>query len=190
MRVLKPPLKDEDIQDLRVGDEVYVDGTLIIMRDATHWRIFEEKVEPPIDLRGAAILHSAPSYQVIDNKRKIITFGPTTSMRVEKYTPLLIEKYGVKAIIGKGGMGRNTTEAMKKFKAVYLIFPGGASAIAMTKLQDVEEVYWTDLYGEALWKVRVRNFGPAIVAIDTLGNNLTLEVERRAMEKFKEKYGP
>ncbi|MCI4323449.1 MAG: FumA C-terminus/TtdB family hydratase beta subunit [Thermoplasmata archaeon] len=184
MRTLTPPLTDDVTTSLRVGDEVTLDGTIFILRDATHQRIFEEQIPPPPSLVGAVVIHGAPSFEKHGDRYTILSMGPTTSMRVEKYTPSLIEKYGVRAVVGKGGMGPGTTAAMKQFHAVYLALVGGSSALVTSQIEEVEELWWPDLYGEALWKIRVKGLGPALVAIDCQGNNLFQSVQGTALGRI------
>jgi tartrate/fumarate subfamily iron-sulfur-dependent hydro-lyase beta chain len=183
MRSLTPPLTDSATTSLQLGEQVCVDGTVYILRDATHQRIFDEKVPPPPSLEGAMVLHGAPSFEKQGDRYTIVSVGPTTSMRVEKYTPSLIERYGVRGIIGKGGMGPATAEAMHQHHAVYLALVGGSSALITSQIESVEDVWWPDLYGEALWKIRVKDLGPAVVAIDCHGNNLFENVQRRALDE-------
>ena len=174
------------MRKLNVGDEVFVTGKIHVLRDATHKRIFEENRKPPVSLKGTIVFHAAPSYRKENNTYKIISIGSTTSMRMEKYTPRLIKEYGVKAIIGKGGMGRETTRAMREHGAVYLLYPGGCSALATSFIKRVEKVYWEDLYGEALWEIFVEDFGPMIVGIDSHGNNIfdqvSIDARKRASQ--------
>jgi tartrate/fumarate subfamily iron-sulfur-dependent hydro-lyase beta chain len=184
MRTLLPPLTDAVNRSLTLGEEVCVDGTIFILRDATHQRIFEEHVPPPTSLEGAIVLHGAPSFEKQGDRYTIVSLGPTTSMRVEKYTPGLIERYGVRGVIGKGGMGPATTAAMQQYNGVYLALVGGSSALVTSQVESVEEVWWPDLYGEALWKIRVKELGPAIVAIDCHGHNLFQNVQRAALDRL------
>lgn len=133
---LKTPISDDDITKLRVGDTIYVSGTLISARDAAHVRMVEllhrggEKL--PVDLRGGGVIYHAggPVALKQGDTWRIVSMGPTTSARMDDFEPEVIEKLGVKLVIGKGGMGPKTTEAMKKFKAAYAIFTGGAGVLA------------------------------------------------------------
>jgi L(+)-tartrate dehydratase beta subunit len=162
---------------------VYLDGSLFVLRDATHHRIFDERVSVPVSLKGQVVLHGAPSVQSVDGKLTIVSLGPTTSMRVERYTPALVEELGVPVVIGKGGMGAGTTAAMQRSKAVYLALVGGTSALLTSQIEAVEDRWWPDLLGESLWKLRVRDFGPAIVAIDTTGQNLFADIQGEARKR-------
>jgi L(+)-tartrate dehydratase beta subunit len=180
MRVLRAPLSEADVAPLRVGDEVYLEGSVHVMRDATHHRLFDERAPLPTKLAGEIVLHGAPSVQEVDGELRIVSLGPTTSMRVERYTPALIEELGVRAVVGKGGMGPATAAAMSRSPAVYLALVGGTSALLSGQVEAIEARWWPDLLGESLWKIRVHEFGPAIVAIDPTGRNLFAEVQGAA----------
>ena len=185
---LRTPLMEDDVRQLKVRDTVLVDGHLFGIRDATQIRIFDEGQEPPVDLRGAICLHTAPSLKKTDHKWEKICIGTTTSTRMERFTPPLMEKYGVRAIVGKGGLLEGSSAAMKKFGACYLAIVGGAAALETTQIEEVEEVYWEDLHPEAIYKFRVKNFGPLIVAMDSHGKNLYFDVKRQAVEKLPQLY--
>ncbi|MEM0073090.1 MAG: FumA C-terminus/TtdB family hydratase beta subunit [Thermoplasmatales archaeon] len=181
---LRTPLKNESVSVLKVGDWVTLTGKIYIMRDRTHYRLFEEKAKLPISLSGYAVLHAAPSFKKNNGRYEIITVGPTTSMRMEKYTPQLISTYGVKAIIGKGGMGEETRKALRLNSAVYLEYVGGTSALLLDQITEVTNVWWEDLYGEALWEINVAEMGPMIVSMDSSGRDLFNEVSNNAKTKI------
>ncbi len=192
---LKTPLSDEDVTKLRVGDIVYVTGIMVTARDEAHKKILEviesgEKL--PIDLKGLVLYHCGPVVRKReDGSWEVVAAGPTTSMRMESVEAEFIEKTGVKMIVGKGGMGQRTAEAMKKHKAVYAVFTGGAGALAADRIKRVVDVYWLDELGipEAVWIFEVEEFGPLVVTIDTTGKNYyeekMKEVKIKA-EKIKE----
>ena len=173
-KILTTPIKDEDLEDLRVGDVVYLTGHIVTCRDVAHRRLIEHKRELPVDIRGGAIFHAGPIVrQLDDGKYEMVSIGPTTSMRMEKFEKEFIEQTGVKLIVGKGGMGPLTEEGCKKFKAVHAIFPGGCAVVAATQVEEIERAEWLDLgMPETLWVNRVKEFGPLIISIDTQGNNL------------------
>ena len=128
-KILTTPIKDEDLEDLRVGDVVYLTGHIVTCRDVAHRRLIEHKRELPVDIRGGAIFHAGPIVRKLDDgKYEMVSIGPTTSMRMEKFEKEFIEQTGVKLIVGKGGMGPLTEEGCKKYKAVHAIFPGGCAA--------------------------------------------------------------
>lgn len=191
---LKTPISDLDIEKIRVGDTIYISGIIVTARDAAHKRMVEvlrkgEKL--PIDLKGGVIYHAGPVVIKEGDVWKVLSAGPTTSLRMEEFEAEIIEKTGVKVIIGKGGMGRKTTEAMSKYKAIYAVFPGGAGVLAAKAIKRIVDVYWLDLgIPEALWVLEVENFGPMTVAIDCYGNNLyeklMLEVNQRKEQLVKD----
>ena len=172
-KVLTTPIRNEDIADIKVGDVVYLDGYLITCRDVAHRRLIELGRELPVDLKGLAIFHAGPIVAKDGEKYNMVSIGPTTSMRMEKFEKEFIEQTGVKLIIGKGGMGPNTEAGCKEQKALHAVFPGGCAVLAATEVEEIERVEWQDLgMPESLWVSRVKNFGPLIISIDTEGNNL------------------
>ena len=172
--ILTTPIKDEDLADLKVGDVVYLTGHIVTCRDVAHRRLIELKRELPVDIRGGAIFHAGPIVRKMeDGKFEMVSIGPTTSMRMEKFEKEFIRETGVKLIVGKGGMGPETEEGCRQYKAVHAIFPGGCAVLAATQVEEIENAEWQDLgMPETLWVNRVREFGPLIISIDTKGNNL------------------
>ncbi len=187
-KVLTTPIKDEDLEDLRVGDVVYLTGHIVTCRDVAHRRLIELKRELPVDLKGGAIFHAGPIVRKLDDgKFEMVSIGPTTSMRMEKFEREFIEQTGVKLIVGKGGMEPLTEEGCKKHKAVHAIFPGGCAVLAATQVEEIERAEWQDLgMPETLWVNRVKELGPLIISIDTQGNNL---IEKNKAE-FNAKKSP
>ncbi len=172
-KILTTPIKEEDLADIKVGDVIYLNGTLVTCRDVCHRRLIELKREIPYDLRGKAIFHAGPIVRKKGEKWEMVSIGPTTSMRMESFEKAFIEQTGVRLIVGKGGMGPNTEAGCKEFKALHVIFPAGCAVVAATQVEEIEEVHWTELgMPESLWVCRVKEFGPLIVSIDTFGNNL------------------
>ena len=184
------PITDEaEILKLRAGDEVVVQGHIIGIRDRTQVRIFDQGVEPPMDLRGAFLLHTAPGVRKRDDGGyDPVCIGTTTSARMVRFTEPLGEQYGVRAICGKGGLPDEAIEPMRKHGMVYFAIVGGAAALETTQIEEIEEVFWEDLMPECLWKFRVKDFGPLTVGIDAHGNSLYREVQDRAKEKLEEIY--
>jgi fumarate hydratase subunit beta len=178
---LKAPLSEKDVRSLNVGDEVTLDGIMYSGRDEMHARALEYAKEGrklPFDLRGAVLYHCGPIVKKDGNKWRVIAAGPTTSSRMDSMEPEIIENFGVRAIIGKGGMSQPTVEAMARDGCVYLAFTGGAAVLAAEGIKDVTGVEWLDLgMPEAMWALEVRGFGPLIVAIDTHGENLYTKVD-------------
>jgi L(+)-tartrate dehydratase beta subunit len=189
-KVLTTPIKDEDLKDIRIGDIIYLTGTLVTCRDVAHRRLIEEKIPLPVDLKGKAIFHAGPIVRDIGNEEyEIVSIGPTTSMRMEKFEKEFIEETGVKLIVGKGGMGKNTEEGCKNHKALHLVFPAGNAVFAATKVEQIREVHWKDLgMPESLWVCEVSEFGPLIVSIDTEGNNIFEENKVEFNKKKEEQY--
>ena len=174
----KTPVTDEDIRKVHIGDVIYLTGDIVTGRDDVHHRVVIGGKEPPVDLKGKAIFHAGPIMKKISSdgepdKYKVISVGPTTSMRMEKAQAEFLEKTGVKIIIGKGGMGPKTTKGCVDNCAVHTIFPGGCAVVAAEEVIDCEGVEWLDLgMPEAMWKLKCERFGPLIVSIDSYGNNL------------------
>jgi len=189
---LRTPLSEEDVRKLKVGDVVYVSGDMFTARDSAHRRALEylaEGKEVPINMEGKALFHCGPLVKEVDGKCRIISAGPTTSMRMEIFEAKIIEKFHVRVVIGKGGMGSKTTEACKKFGAVYCAFTGGAGALAGKAIKWVKSVEWLDLgMPEALWVLDVEDFGPLTVAIDAYGKNLYVDVAKQVDRNKKQIY--
>jgi L(+)-tartrate dehydratase beta subunit len=184
------PIADErEILELSAGDEVVVQGHIIGIRDRTQMRIFDEGVEPPMDLRGAFLLHTAPNVRKRDDGGyDPLCVGTTTSARMVRFTEPLGAQYGVRAICGKGGFPDEAIEPMRRHGMVYFAIVGGAAALETTQIEEIEEVAWEELMPECLWKFRVRDFGPLTVGIDAHGNSLYHDVQSAAQEKLKELY--
>ena len=184
------PIRDErEILKLRAGDEVVVQGHIIGIRDRTQIRIFDQGVEPPMDLRGAFLLHTAPNVRKRDDGGyDPICLGTTTSARMLRFTEPLGAQYGVRAICGKGGFPDEAIEPMRRHGMVYFAIVGGAAALETTQIEEIEEVYWEELMPECLWKFRVKDFGPLTVGIDAHGGSLYHDVQAAAQEKLKELY--
>lgn len=186
-KILTTPIRNEDIEELTVGDIVYLDGCLITCRDMGHRRLIDLGIKLPVELNGLAILHAGPIVAKDDDKWRMVSIGPTTSMRMEVHEKEFIKQTGVKLIIGKGGMGPETVQGCAAHKAVHAVFPGGCAVLAASEVEEIEKVEWLDLgMPEALWVSRVKNFGPLIISIDTKGNNLF----ENNKEKFNKMKGP
>ena len=184
-KILTTPIRDEDIAGLRAGDVVYLDGLLVTCRDVGHRRLIELGQKLPVDLRGNAIFHAGPIVVKDGDGWKIISIGPTTSMRMERFERDFIRETGVKLIVGKGGMGPETVEGCREHKALHAVFPGGCAVLAATQVEEIERVEWLDLgMPEALWVCRVKEFGPLIISIDTQGNNL-FETNKAEFNRLK-----
>src|SRR5205807_5245160 len=163
---LHTPLGEADIRSLQLEDTVTIDGTIFGIRDATQIRIFDEGIAPPVDLTGSVCLHTAPGVrQRADGTYEKLSIGTTTSTRMDRFVPGLVETYGVRAIVGKGGLLQASVEAMERAGAAYFAIVGGAAALETMQIEEIEQVWWEDLMPECLWKFRVKAFGPLIVAI-------------------------
>lgn len=186
-KILTTPIRDEDLADLNVGDVVYLTGQLVTCRDVAHRRLIELGRELPVNLEGGAIFHAGPIVrQKEDGDYEMVSIGPTTSMRMEKFEKEFIRQTGVKLVVGKGGMGAETAAGCVENKAVHAIFPGGCAVLAATKVEKIEGAEWKDLgMPETLWINKVNEFGPLIISIDTRGNNLIEQNKARFNEKKK-----
>jgi L(+)-tartrate dehydratase beta subunit len=172
-KILKTPIQSEDVEQLKIGDIVFLDGYLVTCRDMAHRRLINMGMQLPVVLEGLAILHAGPIVAKDGDGWKIVSIGPTTSMRMEVHEKEFIKQTGVKLVVGKGGMGPETVEGCAAHKAVHAVFPGGCAVLAASRVEAIERVEWLDLgMPEALWVTRVKNFGPLIISIDTHGNNL------------------
>ncbi len=182
---LQTPLSEADVRQLKLEDTVVIDGTIFGIRDATQIRIFDEGVAPPADLSGGVCLHTAPGVRKLpDGRYEKICIGTTTSTRMDRFVPGLVEQYGVRAIVGKGGVLDGSIEAMQRTGAVYLAIVGGAAALETLQIEEIEQVWWEDLMPECLWKFRVKDFGPLIVAIDSHGNSHYRAIQQRAADRI------
>jgi fumarate hydratase class I len=179
------PYTEEKVRALQMGDIVHVSGMVYTGRDAVH-KFLHEGGTPPVDLRNQIIYHCGPV--VIKEKRKWVVkaAGPTTSIREEPYQAHLIERFGLRAVIGKGGMGPKTLEACAKFGCVYLHAIGGAAQVLAECVTEVPGVY-LEQFGspEAIWAFRVKEF-PAVVTMDAHGNSLHAAVLERSKEQLKQ----
>ena len=169
---LTPPLSDAQIRALKVNDTVTLSGTLFGIRDATHIHMFDRGRKTRFDLKGHAVLHTAPNVKKGAKGYEPICVGTTTSDRMERFTAPLMEQCGVRLIIGKGGLRTGSLEAFKRFGGAYLAVIGGTAALETTWVEAIEDVDLDDLHPESLWKFRVRGFGPLVVAMDSHGASL------------------
>ena len=184
---LKTPLTETDVRQLRVGDSVLLDGVVYGVRDGNLIRVFDEKVAPPCDWHGAALLHTAPNVRKIaPGKYEPVSVGTTTSMRMDRFTEGLLRDYGVRAILGKGGLSQASAALMQEYGAVYLSVTGGAAAMETLQIEEIEKVYWEELMPECIWQIRFKGLGPMTVGIDAHGGNLQNEVQQQAQQKTAE----
>ena len=158
-RKLNVPIKDENLDELKAGDVVYLTGNILTARDQAHKRLLERGA--PLNIEGAVLFHAGPIITQEDGKYKMVAIGPTTSMRMNPYQSDVLDM-GPKIVIGKGGMDDNVREALIRNKALYV-----------DAVEEIESVDWLDLgMPEAMWNLKVKDFGPLIVAMDSEGNSL------------------
>jgi len=182
---LSTPLTISDVTRLRAGDLVYLNGTVMTaVRDRACSRILaaSDASEIPFDLENAVIYHCGPIVRGVAGSWEVIAAGPTTSSRLNSQTTDILGRFGVHAIIGKGGM--SIADAMRD-RCAYLAYTGGCAAVAADHVSAVHSVHWIDLgMAEAVWVLGIRDFGPLIVGIDSHGRNLFDEVHRRAEKRM------
>lgn len=184
-----PPVAEADIRRLRINDTVTLNGTLYGIRDATQIHMFDRGRTTRFDLAGHAVIHTAPNVRKIEKSAEFpagyapVCIGTTTSMRMERFTRPLMVKNGVRMIIGKGGLGEQSTAAFAELGGVYLAIIGGTAALETTWVEAIEAVDLDDLNPESLWKFRVKGFGPLLVAMDSHGGSIYREVKRTAQER-------
>ncbi len=187
---LNTPLDEKTVRSLKIGDIVYLTGVIVTMRDKAHSRVLEFQKEDrtlPFTIYNSVIYHCGPVVKKIGDKWEIISCGPTTSYRMEEYESVLITEYNIRMIIGKGGMGDKTVEALNKIGAVYASFTGGAGVLAAQKIIEVQNAYWLELgVPEAVWFLKVKDFGPLIITIDSHKRNMYREVNVKALRKLAE----
>lgn len=183
------PISEADARNLRVNDTVTLNETLYGIRDATLIHMFDKGRKTRFDLSGHAVVHTAPNVKWVGETEKHpsgyepICIGTTTSARMERFTRALMEQYGVRVIIGKGGLQKGSLEAFSDLGGVYLAIIGGAAALQTTWVEQIEDVDLDDLNPESLWKFRVKGFGPLLVAMDSHGASLYTEVDKAARGK-------
>ena len=186
--ILTTPFSDEDIRALHAGDVIFINGDIVTGRDDVHIRVTGEGMDLPAEISGKALMHAGPIVAgSSESGYEMISIGPTTSMRMEKFEYDFIKKTGVRLIIGKGCMGARTAEACREFGAVHCVLPAGNAVVAALCAEKITGVEWLDLgMPEALWNIRVKGLGPLIVSIDTGGKNLYDEKKKDYASK-KEK---
>ena len=188
----KTPISEEDVRKLKVNDVLYITGTIVTARDQAHRRALEyfKQGKPlPINLEGLAVFHCGPVVSKEGDKWVAVAAGPTTSTRMDIFEDEFVKNFKVRVIIGKGGMGKKTTDAMAKYGAVYGAFTGGAAILAAKAIKNVKNVEWLDLgTPEALWIFEVEDFGPLAVAIDSHGNNIFMDVTKKVEENKQKIY--
>ncbi|MBI1776716.1 MAG: fumarate hydratase C-terminal domain-containing protein [Proteobacteria bacterium] len=172
------PITEAEVRRLKIGDTVTLAGTLFGIRDATHIHLFDRGRRTKFDLQGHAVIHTAPNVRKVPASLEHpagyapVCIGTTTSARMERYTASLMGAFGVRLIIGKGGMGALSQKAFAELGGAYLAIIGGTAALETTWIEAIEDVDLDDLNPESLWKFRVKGFGPLLVAMDAHGGSL------------------
>jgi L(+)-tartrate dehydratase beta subunit len=183
---LTMPITEELVRKLRVEDTVTLNGTLYGLRDATLIEMFDRDRKAHFDLRGHAVIHTAPNVRKVEKSKEHPTgyapvcIGTTTSDRMERFTRPLMREYGVRLVIGKGGLREGSAQAFRELGGAYLAIIGGTAALETTWVEAIEDVDMDDLNPESLWQFRVRGFGPLVVAMDSQGGSIYAGVNRAA----------
>jgi L(+)-tartrate dehydratase beta subunit len=186
---LTTPVSEADIRSLRVHDTVTLQSTLFGIRDATQIHMFDRGRETRFDLSGHAVIHTAPNVKKVTKSAAYpagyapICIGTTTSDRMERFTKPLMTQNGVRIIIGKGGLRDGSLDAFAELGGVYLAVIGGTAALETTWIEQIEDVDLDDLNPESLWKFRIRDFGPLLVAMDSHGGSLYRTIQEAAQGK-------
>jgi L(+)-tartrate dehydratase beta subunit len=177
---LRAPFSEGDVRRLKVDDTVTLDGTLFGIRDATQIHLFDRGRKTRFDLKGHAVIHTAPNVRKTPSGYEPLCVGTTTSDRMERFTRPLMQQLGVRLIIGKGGLRAESSKSFVELGGAYLAIIGGTAALETTWIEAIEDVDLDDLHPESLWKFRVRGFGPLLVAMDSQGGSLYANVNQAA----------
>ena len=186
---LAMPVTGDAIRRLRINDTVTLQERLFGIRDATQIALFDRGRSTRLDLRGHAVIHTAPNVRKVDASARHPTgyaplcIGTTTSMRMERFTDPLMRQLGVRIIVGKGGLGPGSLAAFGALGGVYLAIIGGTAALETTWIEAIEDVDLDDLNPESLWQFRIRDFGPLLVAMDSHGGSLYDAVDQAARDR-------
>jgi L(+)-tartrate dehydratase beta subunit len=186
------PVTEAQARALRVDDTVTLNGTLYGIRDATQIHMFDRGRKTRFDLAGHAVIHTAPNVRKVEKSAEHpagyapLCIGTTTSDRMERFTRPLMREYGVRIIIGKGGLREDSLAAFGELGGAYLAIIGGTAALETTWIEAIEDVDMDDLNPESLWKFRVKGFGPLLVAMDSHGGSLYAKVRDAAQAKRAE----
>ena len=186
------PVDETQIRALRVNDTVTLQDTLFGIRDATQIHLFDRGRTTRFDLHGHAVIHTAPNVKKVEKSAafpsgyEAICIGTTTSDRMERFTRPLMAQYGVRIVIGKGGLREASLDAFEELGGVYLAIVGGTAALETTWIEQIEDVDLDDLNPESLWKFRIRDFGPLLVAMDSHGDSLYSVINRDAQARRAE----
>ena len=190
--VLEMPIDEAQVRALRIGDTVTLEKTLYGIRDATLMAMFDRGLRTHLDLAGHAVVHTAPNVRPVEpsaeNPAKFapVCIGTTTSMRMERFTRPLMQREGVRIIIGKGGMGSQSLDAFSEIGGAYLALTGGAAALQTTWIEAIEDVDFEELNPECLWRFRIRGFGPLLVTMDSHRGSLHDEIRQDVLSRRDE----
>ena len=180
---LPTPVSEADIRKLKINDTVSLQQTLFGIRDATQIHLFDRGRKTKFDLRGHAVIHTAPNVRKVPVSAEFpagyqpICIGTTTSDRMERFTEPLMNEYGARMIVGKGGLRESSAAAFTKHGGVYLAIIGGTAALETTWIDQIEDVDLDDLNPESLWKFKINQFGPLLVAMDSHGGSIYQDVK-------------
>jgi tartrate/fumarate subfamily iron-sulfur-dependent hydro-lyase beta chain len=193
IKTIRLPMSKDDALSLHVGDMVSINGLIVTGRDKLHKYLVNEKPSIkriPFNLEGTILYHCGPIVKKTSKSFEIVACGPTTSMRVEMYEDRVILQYGIRGVMGKGGMGPQTRKALQKKGCVYLHAVGGAAVYLAQRVKRVAGVWKLEEFGmaEAMWLLEVEDF-PAIVTMDAYGNSLHEEIEKKSLKEFKKLIG-
>lgn len=186
------PITEQDARKLRVNDTVTLNGTLFGIRDATQIHMFDRGRKTRFDLAGHAVIHTAPNVRKVAKSAlhptgyAPVCIGTTTSDRMERFTRPLMHEYGVRLVIGKGGLREDSLKSFREMGGAYLAIIGGTAALETTWIEAIEDVDLDDLHPESLWKFRVNGFGPLLVAMDSRGESLYSRVNAEARTRRAE----
>ena len=185
------PITESQVRTLKAGDTVTLDGTLFGIRDATQIAMFDRGRTTRFDMRGHAVIHTAPNVRKVPAEQHNeypagyapVCIGTTTSDRMERFTRPLMAQHGVRLVIGKGGLRQGSLHAFRDLGGAYLAIIGGTAALETTWIEAIEDVDLDDLNPESLWKFRVKGFGPLLVAMDSHGGSLYSAVQQTAADR-------
>jgi len=186
---LAMPINEAQARQLRVNDTVTLQHTLFGIRDATQIHMFDRGRKTKFDLRGHAVIHTAPNVKKVESSAafpagyEAVCIGTTTSDRMERFTRPLMTQNGVRLIVGKGGLRAGSAAAFSELGGAYLAIVGGTAALETTWIEQIEDVDLDDLNPESLWKFRIRDFGPLLVAMDSHGGSLYSVVSDEAQSR-------
>jgi L(+)-tartrate dehydratase beta subunit len=189
---LEMPIDEAQARALRIGDTVTLEKTLYGIRDATLMAMFDRGLRTDLDLAGHGVVHTAPNVRLVEpsaeNPAKFapVCIGTTTSMRMERFTRPLMQREGVRIIIGKGGMGFQSLDAFSEIGGAYLAVTGGAAALQTTWIEAIEDVDFEELNPECLWRFRIRGFGPLLVTMDSHRGSLHDEITKDVLSRRDE----